>query len=296
MSDRVLQYVLQDIRPYIIPKLTAELADEQSNNEKKGSVETHRGDSYQFCYFLRKSQPHSVLTKTRTYTTAANPPIPKSQKRKTNDSSAQPRKRPKNKGKGKAIETDEASGEEDDDNTRRSTRRGNDDDDAYSPGADWNMAPPDLEDEKPKPIMQIKYRGFDIIGHCLCMVVEPWPPLRAPSTVLMPSRERSKTPAVNAAMLPPPVPEMNVLRRERTPLFLPDDEDRERSQTPFSFTPTSERPPVAQQETENDDGWGMMEFSQVLHSAGDTRAGPLDDDDDMEGAVFFGDADEVKEL
>jgi len=66
MSDRVLQYVLADLRPLIIPKLQAE-ADVGSggpvSGAKKGTVDVKRGDFYQFAYFLRKTEPHSVLIK-----------------------------------------------------------------------------------------------------------------------------------------------------------------------------------------------------------------------------------------
>lgn len=32
------------------------------------------------------------------------------------------------------------------------------------------------EEEKPKPIMKLKYQGFSIGGRCLCVIVEPYPP------------------------------------------------------------------------------------------------------------------------
>ncbi|EEB92883.1 hypothetical protein MPER_08541 [Moniliophthora perniciosa FA553] len=50
---------------------------------------------------------------------------------------------------------------------------------------------PDDEEEKPKPILKLKYQGFNIFGHCLCIVVEPWPPIRTPSRA--PSILRSTT-------------------------------------------------------------------------------------------------------
>jgi hypothetical protein len=74
MSDRVLQYVLADLRPLIIPKLKAEadahLGPGGPPNAKKGTVDVHRGEFYQFCFFFRKTEPHSVLIKTRTFVAA----------------------------------------------------------------------------------------------------------------------------------------------------------------------------------------------------------------------------------
>ncbi|KAH9006949.1 hypothetical protein EDB86DRAFT_28839 [Lactarius hatsudake] len=84
MSDRVLNKVVADLRSKIIPKLRAE-SDAYMGpgpapaNAKKGTVDVHRGgtchsrgkffysrihrDTYQFAYFLRETEPHSVLIK-----------------------------------------------------------------------------------------------------------------------------------------------------------------------------------------------------------------------------------------
>lgn len=162
--------------------------------------------------------------------------------------------------------------------------------------------PPDIpfdleieEEEKPKPILQVRYQGFNIFGNCLCVVVEPWPPLRrathAPPVVPDVSRPPSMAPPERA-----PVGRW----RSETPLFLPEyDEERERSVTPAPRRiPARTLPPVPLFDDEDSygDAGGMMEFSQVLNSGDGYRAGAIDDDEDMEGAVFFGDADEVKEL
>ncbi|KAJ3540563.1 hypothetical protein NM688_g6208 [Phlebia brevispora] len=78
MSERVLQHVLADLRPLIPNKLTAE-ADAQLGpggpaNAKRGTVEVHRGDTYQFGYFLRHTDPHAVVIKTRTFTVRSKLP------------------------------------------------------------------------------------------------------------------------------------------------------------------------------------------------------------------------------
>jgi hypothetical protein len=151
------------------------------------------------------------------------------------------------------------------------------------------------EETKPKPVLQLKYQGFDIAGRCLCVVVEPWPPIRsttrAPSAALS-SRSTSIAPADF-------VSSDKIAARERTPLFLPDDDD-EREETPFAPPPIRIRPPVpafndppTQYNDEEDE---LMQFSQVLSTTSGHRTGETDADDDLEGAVLFGDADEAREL
>jgi len=155
------------------------------------------------------------------------------------------------------------------------------------------------EEEKPKPVLHLQYRGFEILGQCLCIVVEPWPPIRAPtrapSVFRAPTRERSIAPPSFVT-----VAEASSRGRAQTPLFLPDIDEREGSEAPFSFQDRAATlPPVPlfnDAEPDNDDYGGMMEFSQVLNAAGDERARAVDDDQDMEGDVFFGDADEYREL
>jgi hypothetical protein len=158
------------------------------------------------------------------------------------------------------------------------------------------------EDEKPKPILQLKYQGFNIYGHCLCIVVEPWPPIRSMSRApsIFAATPHSRAPSIAPPII---VSESNV--RARTPLFLPDDTDRERSETPAPFQGRKILPPVPSfhdidfpSDSDDFDEGGMMEFSQVLNAAGDFRAGAADDDEDMDGAgaVFFGDADEAREF
>jgi hypothetical protein len=160
------------------------------------------------------------------------------------------------------------------------------------------------EDEKPKPMLQLKYRGFSIYGHCLCIVVEPWPPIRsvsrAPSVL-------STTPRLREPSIAPPdfVSTAESSARAGTPLFLPDHTDRDRSETPapvqghrnLSPVPTFHNSSFSGESDDSDES-GMMEFSQVLNAAGDFRAGAADDDEDMEGAgaVYFGDADEAREF
>ncbi|KAF8195772.1 hypothetical protein K438DRAFT_1826492 [Mycena galopus ATCC 62051] len=370
MTDGILQHVLADLQPKILPKLKAEADALKSTPaaSKKATVDTHRGDSYQFCYFIRKTEQHSVLIKTRHFSAAPPrtkpnmppppPPQPQGSKRKGRKNNTQSaNKRRKTKGKGKAPDgdvTDEdvSSGDEDaaepegaSAQPRRSQRSkkivagGYQQDNDVSPDSDVEMedrlqndletdsiqvkdemtepqltqnptqhesggaaAPIDIdideEEEKPKPILNLKYQDFSIYGHCLVIVVEPYPALRAPSRAasraptvapLFASRARSAAPSSAATL------------RARTPLFLPDDEDR--GETPAPFIGQGSRPPVPlfDEDEEDDDGahsdnGGMMAFSQVMNNYGHLPAGAADDDDEFDGAVFFGDADEIREL
>jgi len=83
MSDRVLRQIVADLRPRILPKLRAE-SDAHLGpgpapaNAKRGTVDVHRGDTYQFAYFLRETEPHSVLLKMRNFVLDTKPPPPTS--------------------------------------------------------------------------------------------------------------------------------------------------------------------------------------------------------------------------
>jgi hypothetical protein len=136
----------------------------------------------------------------------------------------------------------------------------------------------DSEEEKPKPVLNLTYQGFNIYGHCLCVVVEPWPVIRSTTTTPL---SISKRKAESARV-------QQQASRPRLPPFLSEDleEDEER-------TSTIE---ISDGDSDSDETGGMMEFSQVLRSIGDSRAGAANDDEDMDGSVLFGDADEFREL
>ncbi|KIP01245.1 hypothetical protein PHLGIDRAFT_38356 [Phlebiopsis gigantea 11061_1 CR5-6] len=404
MSESVLQHVLTDLRPLIIPKLIAEesaqLGPGGSSNAKKGTVDVHRGETYQFGYFLRNTEPHSVLIKTRRFTAA--PPRQNTAKTKkaksapTTSSKKQSSSRKKeskasagskrqsvvkSKGKGKqkaaelesdedeAVElSDDEDGEEkveisvpNDLPPRRSTRqstvaaggyREHDADNVVtdvemsatkSNTIEGNAAFPDSmmgmdeqednpfvnvkteeseptlatealaipdedpiavdndplvdtllnsdsEEEKPKPILKLHYQGFSIRGRALCVIVEPYPPLRRPSSLAPTGIIAPRAPSIAPPDFVP------AAQRAKTPLFFPED-DRERSVTPAPRA----RPPVPlfdEPEGGDDDDadGGMLAFSQILHSVGEYATGAAADDDETEGAVFLGDADEARGL
>ena len=50
------------------------------------------------------------------------------------------------------------------------------------------------------------------------------------------------------------------------------------------------------EEDEDSDDGGFMEFTQILRSVSQDHAGAAEEDDEIDGAVFFGDADEMREL
>jgi hypothetical protein len=159
----------------------------------------------------------------------------------------------------------------------------------------------DEDDKKDKLALKLKYQGFNIFGRCLCVVVEPWPPIR------FATRAPSVMPLTNEALrgstiAPPDFVPSNNNQRARTPLFLPEF-DRGRSLTPAPFPRAKTLPPVPlfndPAPDSDDDGYGsddLMIFSQALNAAGGMHVAAADDDDEMDGAVLFGDADEVREF
>ncbi|KAG1866512.1 hypothetical protein DFJ58DRAFT_654588 [Suillus subalutaceus] len=159
----------------------------------------------------------------------------------------------------------------------------------------------DEDDKKDKLALKLKYQGFNIFGRCLCVVVEPWPPIR--SATRAPSVMPLTNEALRGSTIAPPdfVPSKDN-QRARTPLFLPEF-DRGRSETPAPFPRAKTLPPVPlfndPAPDSDDDGYGsddLMIFSQALNAAGGMHVAAADDDDEMDGAVLFGDADEVREF
>ncbi|VDB85440.1 unnamed protein product [Peniophora sp. CBMAI 1063] len=388
MSDRVLRHVLEDLRLKIPNKLRAEdhinLASGSSASAKRGTVDVHRGDAYQFAFFFKYTEPHSLLIKQRNFTliTETEPlPLPPgievqgrrkskgSGKKRDNSSTAT--RRPNKRRRQTRADEEETSidiGEDDDgggaavatSGPRRSSRRagtsrkyreqdssdedlpdvsigdGDEQDgvemrEDHAPARDplksavkeemeetfigLTPAPeandgvsPDLaqhmvvdvgdEESKPKLVVQLKYQGFNITGRCLCVVIEPWPPVRSASSApsATPNRASSLMPA-NMTIAP-----SRLEQRYKTPLFLPDEDDERNG----SITPAPmqfDRPPVPsfddppQEEGDSDEEEeGMMQFSQVLNSTSGFARGTMEDDDEFEGAVLFADADENREL
>lgn len=156
------------------------------------------------------------------------------------------------------------------------------------------------EEEKPKPLMQLAFRSLNMHDRYLCVVVEPWPPLptiamsRAPSVA--PGTQTSRTPSIAPPDFIPSIPE-----REETPmpLFLPDFDRRSATPAPIRFgsvfstlqTMDEDPDPLA-----SDDNFGMLEFSQMLNSvAGENTAG-VEEDDEIDGSVLYGDADEMRSI
>lgn len=159
------------------------------------------------------------------------------------------------------------------------------------------------DEKKIKPILQLRYQGFSIYDRCLCVILEPWPPLRElPKprfTSVVPVSE--EVPTLRGASVTPRsgVPDRPAMGRSQTPLFLPDDDYR-RSVTPAPGPSAPSKrvlPPVPlfheslDDSEEEDDSMGMMQLSQVLHNIGE-RAGSVDEEDENDGTVFMGDADE----
>lgn len=158
----------------------------------------------------------------------------------------------------------------------------------------------DEEEKKPKPLLRLKYQSFPISGHCLCVVVEPWPPLRTETKPQLVGLGTSLRRGGSEPSFLPSNGSVMTGQRSETPLFFPEY-DRAPSEVPFARERTL--PPVplfhdAMSRTEDDEYSDdeLMNFSQTLNAGGHMHAIAADDDDDMDGAVLFGDADEVREL
>jgi hypothetical protein len=241
-------------------------------------------------------------TNKRTKRTAKAPAPAKSKKRKTRPVTKATGARARQRTTEPQHDDDEyleISSEEDEAGTGGGAIKNEEDDD--DPFA--NLAPDsDDEDAKPKPVLSLSYQNFELSGRCLCVIVEPWPPIRAANRA---SRAPSVATALREPSIAPPgfVTKEQLAARARTPLFLPDDDDDDdgRGQAPFRAPEFPQRkilPPVpafdaAPEDEDEDDNVGLMQFSQTLHTGG--IHGEVDDDD-FEGAVFFADADEGREM
>jgi hypothetical protein len=161
-----------------------------------------------------------------------------------------------------------------------------------------NLDPDADEEIKPKPVLSLSYQNFELPGRCLCVIVEPWPAIRVANRA---SRAPSVAAALRGSSIAPPefVTSEQLAARGRTPLFLPDDEEDEIGQPQLNISQFPQRkilPPVPAfdaDSTEDDENAELMQFSQTLNTGGMHRQ---IDDDDFEGAVFFADADEAREL
>ncbi|KIJ56621.1 hypothetical protein M422DRAFT_22773 [Sphaerobolus stellatus SS14] len=342
MTDYTLQKVLEDLRPHIGPKLRLEtdpVTSRKGAASKKGEVEVHRGDTYQFAYWFRKNEPHAVLIKERHFVQHQAPKESTTEERAI-DASADPASgevpsRKRKRGKEPEKQAAEPQLQPSTATPRRSRRakviasryreadsdeEARDDDEEYNEEDEEQESqqvpdsPPDFSmaidkddefEEKPKLTMQLTYQGFTICDRCLCLVIQPWPIVRTSRASTVPRDARTPS------MAPPDLRERTPapLRRERTPLFLPDLDDR-RSVTPAPLPSrvlrNLPRVPLFHEDPDEDDDVGggddegseederdMMSMSQALTAFRDERAGSADEDEN-EGDVFLGDADERK--
>jgi len=156
----------------------------------------------------------------------------------------------------------------------------------------------DDDEQKPKLALELKYRSFSNFSRCLCVVVEPWPPLRrdtrAPSLASSAATGRSSRVPTHSESRD---------RRGKTPLFLPDLDDERATPGPSHGRPLPPVPlfdnPQADRDIEEIEDLGdsaaIMQFSQLLNATG-RATGAIEEDDEFDGAALFADADEAKEL
>jgi len=152
------------------------------------------------------------------------------------------------------------------------------------------------EEEKVKPVLELQYKGFSIYGRCLCVVVEPDPPIRGSTRA--PSAAPQRPPPRTSSIAPPEYEAAYDERASVPPLFLPDFE-RESSVAPaqsLSGRMTSPLYTFGEKDDKDEEAFGMMAFSQVLNSVSGEGKGGIDEDDEIDGGVFFGDADESRDI
>jgi len=290
MTNATLQKVLTDLQPLILPKLQAEQHTGLVNS-KKGSVDVHRGEDYQFAFFIRKVDSQSnVLIKTRQFVPAkaitrrAESPAPVILGKRKRNAPTAPNKPLKDE-PGTEVPPTEPEIEEDNLNTEGQREP--------SPTGSEYREEFEQEEEKPKMELQLSYQGYSIFGRCLCVVVEPYPPTTA-------SVEKPK---------PPPIVERPLLQRasrapserprfrEETPLFLPEIElPNPDSQASPIFPDPGPREfvnsvPANVQRAEQS---GMLSLTQMLQNTAMYR---IDSDSDGdEAGVFLGDAEASRDI
>jgi len=172
------------------------------------------------------------------------------------------------------------------------------------------MIEEDFED-KPK-MVSLSYSGFEISGRYLCVIVEPYPPL--PKEAL--HRAKTLEPPEVRFRAPPAVPRLKETSitpsplltsdrggsvtpaarfRSATPLFLPADDERERTPAPTTGPFRKAIPPVPEinLDSDEDEEPDLLAFSQALAKV--PRGGGGLDDGDENDEYLRGDADEVRE-
>lgn len=167
--------------------------------------------------------------------------------------------------------------------------------DTRGPQSQSNPADIEEQEEKPKPVLALTYQGYTISDCCLCVIVEPWPPITTPLVASNPSlrsRALSSLPLERSELSRPEEV------RSKTPLFLPDW-DRGKSLTPDFPSPQLSSTLISstldQDSSESSEMDDMMVFSQALRFVGDSFTASTYDDE-VDGSVLFGDADEKKEI
>ena len=157
----------------------------------------------------------------------------------------------------------------------------------------------DDDEQKPKLALELKYRSFSNFNRCLCVVVEPWPPLRR-DTRRAPSLESSAATGQSTRV---PTHSESTDQRGQTPLFLPDLDDERATPGPshrrtLPPVPSFDNPqadPDIEETEDMGESAAIMQFSQLLNTTGKVT-GAIEEDDEFDGAVLFADADEAREL
>ncbi|TXT09037.1 hypothetical protein VHUM_02511 [Vanrija humicola] len=164
MSEKVLNLVIEDLKDKMEELLTVE------RYEKKHRVHVERGDTYQYCYFLRKTtRTEVVLLKKKTFSLRppSPPPPPPEPEPSSRKRKAPPRSsRARTRSESVLVE----AGDDEDEEIQVKTEDGE-----FVPEA--ASSPPETSIKDWKPDVKLAYQGFGTSSVQLVLIVEPYPPL-----------------------------------------------------------------------------------------------------------------------
>ncbi|KAL7424798.1 hypothetical protein Q5752_000482 [Cryptotrichosporon argae] len=191
MSDRVLQLVIGELQGKMENLLL------RDRGQKKHKVHVERGDTYQYCYFLRSTtRTEVVLLKRKTY--SLRPPSPPREPSPPPPTTSRKRKAPSSAARASCSRSRSVTAlpvrqglvvpDEDEDEVvvKPEPDAGDDDDEVAERG---------IKDYKPD--VDVTYQGFGTSSVQLVLIVEPYPPL--PPTEYAPPSSRLSSRSTSVA-------------------------------------------------------------------------------------------------
>lgn len=128
--------------------------------------------------------------------------------------------------------------------------------------------------------MSLQYRGFDLDGIAICIVVEPWPPIR--TAINIPTTTTHLPPSLERKQTAPP--------DRGTPLFLPDFDHT-------TITPAhamKNRDPKSSRIPDANDTHSQSSLLRLSQAVNRQWYPPGEDEGDVDEQLLYGDADEAR--